>query len=68
MDPPEGCAACEHRSRECWASAREELRQAQNGYGEKSPEAWAAAKVYEVLEDLEIASRPDSQNLRSKTR
>ena len=26
---------------------------------DKSPEAWAAGKVYEALEELEVGSRPD---------
>jgi hypothetical protein len=44
---------------ECWSAQRAILWQAQTSNGEKSPEAWAATRIYETLEDLELASRPD---------
>jgi hypothetical protein len=45
----------------CWASQRGILWQAQSVHGERSPESWAAVRVYEALEDLELCSRPESQ-------
>jgi hypothetical protein len=46
----------------CWAGQRAILWQAQDSNGEKSPEAWAAKRIYEALEDLELAARPDRAN------
>jgi hypothetical protein len=43
---------------ECWSSSRAILWQARAS-GDKTPTAWAAARVYEFLEDLELASRPE---------
>lgn len=43
----------------CWRGAREALWQAAHTYGEKSPEAWTALQVWEILAELEVASRPD---------
>jgi hypothetical protein len=44
----------------CWREARQLIFDAQSVYGIKSPQAWAATKVYEILDELEVASRPDS--------
>lgn len=43
---------------DCWSSQRAILWQA-SASGEKSPEGWAATKIYESLEELELATRPD---------
>jgi hypothetical protein len=43
---------------QCWSASRAILSQARAG-GEKSPEAWAATRIYEALEQLETASRPE---------
>lgn len=44
---------------DCWRGARERLWLVQDKYGAKSPEAWAATKLYEQLEELEAASKPE---------
>lgn len=44
---------------ECWSAQRAILWQARTSNGEKSPEAWAAKRIYEALEELELASRPE---------
>jgi len=44
---------------QCWSAQRDILWHAQTSNGEKSPEAWAAKRIYEALEDMESASRPD---------
>ena len=41
---------------ECWSSQRAILWQARAN-GEKTPEAWAASRIYQALEDLELSSR-----------
>jgi hypothetical protein len=46
---------------DCWATSRHTLWQAQ--HSEKSPESWAAAKIYDSLEGLEIASRLEYRGL-----
>lgn len=43
----------------CWRSARETLWQIQNEYGERSPEGYACVKLWEQLEELEQAARPE---------
>ncbi len=43
----------------CWAEERRILYNAQDVCGEKSPEGWAAMKLYEALEELETSSRPE---------
>jgi hypothetical protein len=43
----------------CWAEARRILYSAQDVCGEKSPETWVATKLYEALEELEVASRQE---------
>lgn len=63
----------------CWSGAREMLWHAVHAHGNESPEAWTATQVWNILEELETASRPDYteprsagsaalQNLRSKNR
>lgn len=44
---------------QCWSAQRAILWQAQSVNGEKSPEAWAARRIYDALEELEPASRSD---------
>jgi hypothetical protein len=48
---PPGCG--------CWSSQRAILWQAQSVHGDKSPESWAAVRVRQALEDLELSSRPE---------
>jgi hypothetical protein len=48
---PPGC--------ECWSGQRALLWQAQSAHGDKSPEGFAATRVYASLEELETASRPE---------
>jgi hypothetical protein len=48
---PPGCG--------CWSSQRAILWQVQSAHGDKSPEGFAAAKIYASLEELETASGPD---------
>jgi hypothetical protein len=68
----------------CWSGAREMLWHAVHTHGNESPEAWTATQVWNILEELETASRPGYtscqiteprsagsaalQNLRSKNR
>jgi hypothetical protein len=42
----------------CWSAQRAILWEA-SAHGEKSPEGWAAVRLYEALEELETASRPE---------
>jgi hypothetical protein len=42
----------------CWASQRAILWQA-TANGEKSPEGWAATRIYSALEELETTTRPE---------
>jgi len=44
---------------QCWRTARERLWLIQDTYGGKSPESWAAARLWELFEELEQASRPE---------
>jgi hypothetical protein len=44
----------------CWSEARQLIFDAQSVYDLKSPQGWAVTKVYEILDELEVASRPDS--------
>jgi hypothetical protein len=44
----------------CWRQARENLYSIRESFGERSPESWAALRVWEALEEIEISSRPDS--------
>jgi hypothetical protein len=43
---------------QCWAASRVTLWQAQAN-GEKSPEGWAASRIYDFLEELGLSSRPE---------
>jgi len=45
----------------CWAASRQALWQAQDSYGPKSPQGWAALRVYEAIEALESASGPEPE-------
>jgi hypothetical protein len=42
----------------CWRRARENLYGIRESFGERSPESWAALKVWEALEEIEQSSRP----------
>lgn len=44
---------------ECWRGAREILWAIQSHYGARSPEVFAATRLYQSLEELEIAARPE---------
>lgn len=44
---------------QCWRSFRERLWLVQDRYGPKSPEGWAATKLWEQFEEYELASRPE---------
>jgi hypothetical protein len=43
----------------CWSPVRVELWQMQAHHGERSPEGFAAARILEALEGLELSSRPE---------
>jgi hypothetical protein len=43
----------------CWREARENLYNIRASYGEKSPESWAALRVWQALEQIEQSSRPE---------
>lgn len=43
---------------DCWSAQRAILWGARAG-GEKTPEGWVARRLFDALEDLETASRPD---------
>jgi hypothetical protein len=42
---------------QCWSAVRAILWQA--SASEKTPEAWAAQRIYDLLEELELGSRPE---------
>jgi hypothetical protein len=44
---------------ECWRSVRDTLWGIQSHYGTRSPEAFAATRIYSSLEELEVAARPE---------
>jgi hypothetical protein len=44
---------------DCWRDAREMLWSISDRYGAKSPEAFAAQSIWESLEELEMAARPE---------
>jgi hypothetical protein len=50
---------------DCWSTQRSTLLQSQNIHGAKSPEASAAAKIYEALEALEAAATRAWQGCKS---
>ena len=43
----------------CWREARFRLWHVQDRYGARSPEAFTATRIFEMLEEMELASRPD---------
>ncbi|MGB8064326.1 MAG: hypothetical protein WCF26_20730, partial [Candidatus Sulfotelmatobacter sp.] len=43
----------------CWKQARENLYDIRASFGERSPESWAAIRIWEALEEMELASRPE---------
>lgn len=45
---------------DCWSAQRAILWEAR-AHGEKSPEGWAAVRLFDALEHLETASRPERQ-------
>jgi hypothetical protein len=47
---------------QCWSALRVALWQAQAD-GAKSPAAWAATRIYSFLEELELSSRPEKQDI-----
>jgi hypothetical protein len=52
---------CKHKPPkcECWRNVRDALWGIQSHYGAKSPEAFAATRIYSSLEELEVAARPE---------
>ena len=44
----------------CWKQARENLYSIRASHRERSPESWAALKVWEALEEIELSSRPEN--------
>jgi hypothetical protein len=44
---------------QCWQDARNTLWGIQSHYGTRSPEAFAATRIYSSLEELEVAARPE---------
>jgi hypothetical protein len=52
---------CKHKPPkcECWRNVRDALWGIQSHYGARSPEAFAATRIYSSLEELEIAARPE---------
>jgi hypothetical protein len=43
---------------QCWSASRSILWQARAN-GDKTPQGWAASRIYSFLEELELASRPE---------
>jgi len=43
---------------QCWRQSRHRLYNARQIYDDKSPEAWAALQAWELLEEIELSSRP----------
>jgi hypothetical protein len=44
----------------CWRYTRELLHDIRRTYGDRSPEGWAAIRLWEALEELESESRRES--------
>lgn len=44
---------------ECWRDWRTTLYDIRKQYGDQSPEAFIALRIWQALEDIEIASRPE---------
>jgi hypothetical protein len=45
---------------QCWSASRAILWQARAD-GDRTPQGWAAVRIYAFLEELELASRPETQ-------
>ena len=45
---------------DCWKNVRDALWDIQSHYGARSPEAFAATRIYSSLEELEVAARPEA--------
>jgi hypothetical protein len=59
-----GIAACRRHTTPqcaCWKSARESLYTIRESFGARSPESWAALRVWEALEEIELSSRPEHE-------
>jgi len=56
-----------HRPPECscWVASRTSLWQA-SASGVKTPEGWAAARVYNLLTEMELSSRPETDAARDQ--
>lgn len=53
----EGIMACRRHKPtrcQCWRDSRDRLYAIREHWGERSPEAWGAVRVWEILEDLEV--------------
>ncbi len=46
---------------DCWSQQRVYVWQFVGEHGEKSPEGWAAMRVYALLEELEYSARPETR-------
>jgi hypothetical protein len=42
----------------CWAPQRQMLWHVQSVYGDRSPEAYVGGRIWEALEEMEVAARP----------
>jgi hypothetical protein len=54
-------AACERHQPpqcECWKRTREAQYEVRVAFGERSPQSWAALRVWEAMEELEVSARP----------
>lgn len=51
---------------DCWSAQRAILWDARAG-GEKTPEGWAARRLFDALENLETASRPERREISAPT-
>ena len=48
---------------DCWSQQRVYVWQVVGEHGEKSPEGWAAMRVYALLEELECSAKPQMPSL-----
>jgi hypothetical protein len=46
----------------CWREARENLYSIRESFEARSPESWAALRVWEALEEIELSSRPERES------
>jgi hypothetical protein len=44
----------------CWKETRANLYSVRQSFNDRSPETWAAMRVWEALDEIEIASRPET--------